>query len=233
MKKIILASALLAFSGSANAGTLFENYVPMLGIDYKWTKAKIKTDWNYLFAESFSGISLYASMKFMENFGAELGYDMTARKSKNRALNEGDMVGGCTVPVGVGSPYGFHTSLRFAGAHADLIGVLPVDSNLEVFVSLGLGKVKPTIFIQSLTGSNTDFDEAVTSVRGQHHRVNRIGIGANWAVTESLGFRAKVLWEGLPAIVLKDNVSVGVQPLTILQPWIKGYSIALGFFIKC
>ena len=232
MKKFILASTLLAIAGSANAGTLFENYVPMLGIDYKWTKAKLKTDWNYLFAESFPGISLYASMKLMENLAVELGYDMTARKGKSRGLNEGDMVGGQSVPVGVGVPYGFHTSLRFAGAHADLMGVLPVDSNLEVFVVLGVGKVKPTVFIQSLTGSTTSFDEAVTSVRGQHHRVNRLGMGANWAITESVGFRAKVLWEGIPAILLKDNVSTGVQPLTILQPWIKGYSVALGFFMK-
>jgi hypothetical protein len=234
MKKFIFASTLLVFSGTANAGTLFENYVPMLGIDYKWTKAKIKTDWNYMFAESFPGVSLYASMKFMENLGIELGYDMTARKGKDRGLSSGDMVAGSSVPVGVGSDYGFHTSLRFAGAHADLMGILPVDSNLEVFFSIGLGKVKPTIFIKRLgqTNNSAAFDEAVLSIRGQHHRVNRLGIGANWAITESVGFRAKVLWEGIPAILLKDNVSVGVQPLTVLQPWIKGYSMAFGFFMK-
>jgi hypothetical protein len=112
------------------------------------------------------------------------------------------------------------------------MGILPVDSNLEVFVSLGLAKVKPTIFVQSLTGSNTAFDQAVTGIRGNHHRVTRMGFGANWVITDSVGFREKVLWEGLPAILIKDEVAVGVNKLPNLKPWMNGYSVAIGFFMK-
>ena len=236
MKKVILASTILAMVGSANAESLFESYIPLIGIDYKWTRATIVNDWNHFFAESFPGVSIYGAMKFMENLGVELGYDMTARKGKNTAVRAGDSLGGLTLGNAVGNPSGYHTSLRFAGIHADLIGFLPIDANLELFFTLGVAKVKPTVFVQSLNLSPTDlsnaFNEAMISLRGQHHKVSRIGIGANWAISDSVGFRAKVLWEGMHTLMLKDNVSAGVNQVTVLKPWLKGYSIAFGFFMK-
>jgi hypothetical protein len=230
MKKLILLGIMAwTVSGSASAGTLFEKNVPFIGLDYKWTRAKLKTDWNNLFAESFPGISLYGYMKFTDYVGFEIGYDMTARKSKNRGVQAGEMVGGLTVPANVS---GYDSSLRFAGPYADLVAFLPMDANLELFFSIGLGRVKPTINVKSLTSSTTPFDAAMTSLRGQHQKISRVGIGGNWAITESVGMRVKILYEQFTRILVKDEVPAGVPPATVLHPWMKGYSLALGFFVK-
>ena len=228
MKRLIVAGAILAAAGSASAEAWFEDCRPVVGIDFKWAQIKNSGSWQGLFPESFPGASVYVGTKFMENFGAELGYDVTAKRGKDLSLVAGDTIGGATATV----PTGLRGNVRFAGPHLDLVGFWPLENCFEAFVSLGLGWVKPTVDVDWVGGATSAFKNNVTSVTGSGKTIARIGIGANWMATDTVGLRVKALYENTSKLSVVNNMPSGSQLLTNLKPWKNAYSLAIGAFLK-
>ncbi len=227
MKKLIVAGAILAAAGSASADTWFEDCKPVVGIDFKWAKIKNSGDWKGVFPESFPGASVYVGTKFMENFGAELGYDTTGKRGKQLSLNTGDTVGGATATV----PTGIRGNVRFAGPHLDLVGFWPLENCFEMFVSLGLGWVKPTVNVDHVGGASSNLANDLTSITGKGKTIGRVGIGVNWMATDCVGLRVKALYENTSKLRVQSN-AVSNAVLTNLKPWKDSYSLAVGAFLK-
>lgn len=228
MKKLVLLSALVAV-GSASA-SMFGDVCPVIGADFKWTKMKNSSDWDNEFAESFPGGTIYLGAKFSENFGAELGYSTTSKKSKDITLATGQNIGGISTPA-ANNGQTLTTKVRTNGAHLDLVGYLPIDNGFELFGALGLGFMNASIDIATNSAITGNFLTALTSMTGSHKVIPRIGIGANWMATEMVGLRAKLGWEGTNRLRIKDNKNYAGQTFSD-KPFKSSYSLALGAFVK-
>lgn len=231
MKKLIVAGAILAAAGSASADTWFEDCKPVIGVDFKWAQIKNTGDWKGVFPESFPGAEIYVGTKFMEDsnfgFGAELGYGATAKRGKQLSLNTGDTVGGAAATV----PTGIRGNVRFAGPYLDLVGFWPLENCFELFVSLGLGWVKPTVAVDWVGGATSNFKNDVTSVTGNGKTITRVGFGVNWMATDCIGLRAKALYENTGKLTVQSNTTSNAV-LTNLKPWKNSYSLSVGVFLK-
>jgi hypothetical protein len=229
MKKLIVASAILAAAGTASADGWFENCEPIVGLDFKWAQVRNTTNWKHIFTESYPGGTIYLATKFDKNIGAELGYDLTAKKGKQTSLNPGDIAGGAASPA----PAGLFAKAGFRGPYLDLIGVWPIneDDCTELFVSLGLGWVKPKVKINQVGGSSNTFIADITSVTGKTETITRLGIGGNWMASDFIGLRIKVLWENTSKLRVKhDTTKTAV--LTNFEPWRNSCALAIGAFVK-
>ena len=199
-KSLVIAGALLAFS-SANAEEMF----PYLGVDVSQTYMRARDAWNLVFPKTYPGASLYVGTRFHENFGLELGYDWSARRTKNFALANGSPFFGGTVT----SPNGLSgsTKIRRTGGYLDLLGTLPVADCVELLGTLGFGWVQAKIVtsFSTETAGATPTSSAISSVSGKGRGGLRLGFGAICMLTESVGVRAKINWSSTSTLRLKGN----------------------------
>ncbi|MEY3183039.1 MAG: OmpA-like transrane domain [Pseudomonadota bacterium] len=228
MKKLVIASAIFAAAGSASAQSWFEDCKPVVGVDFKWTKVKNSGTWPKVFPENLPGASVYVGTKFMENFGAELGYDSTTKRNRQRTSATNDRIGGAVVP----GPIVTRASVRFSGPHLDLVGFWPMENCVELFASLGIGWVKPKVTVNRLAGASSNFATDLTSISGDSKSIARIGVGANWMATDVIGLRVKALWEDTSRLKVKSNAAAANQVLTNFKPFKDSFSVAVGAFLK-
>ena len=201
-KSLIVAGALLATT-NANAEEMF----PYMGVDYTQTYMRAQGAWNLIFPKSYPGASVYVGTRFHENFGFELGYDWSARRTKDYVLPAGSSFFGGTVT----SPNGLRgsTKIRRTGGYLDLLGTLPVAECVELLGSIGFGWVQPKIVtsFSSGTAASSTTSSAISSVSGKGRGVFRLGFGGIFMVTESVGVRAKINWASTSTLRLKGNAA--------------------------
>jgi hypothetical protein len=219
VKSIVAATALAAASG-VNAD-LMADLCPVIGIDYYQVWMKGNNAYSRLTPKSYPGASIYVGTRFYENFGLELGYDWSTRKKHS-----------WTVPAGATAAAGNitgTTKIRRNGGHLDLVGFLPVADCFDVFGSIGYGWVQTKI--SNSASGNSAMSSAIASISSKGKSVLRLGIGANYMVTDFVGIRGKLGWETTSNIRLKGNAN-----FTNLGFSKKGFkdsgTLALGAFVK-
>ncbi|HXH54600.1 MAG TPA: outer membrane beta-barrel protein [Gammaproteobacteria bacterium] len=199
-KSLVMVGALLA----ANSATAEEMF-PYLGVDYTQTFMRARSDWNLIFPKSYPGASAYVGTRFHENFGVELGYDWSTRRTKDYLLPAGSSFfdGRVTSPNGLRGS----TKIRRTGGYLDLLGTLPVAECVELLGSLGFGWVQSKIVtsFNAETAGATSTRSAISSVSGKGRGVFRLGFGGIFMVTESVGVRAKINWASTSTLRLKGN----------------------------
>ncbi len=199
VKSLVIAGTLMA-TGSAVAE--LNDISPYIGVDYYQPWMRGKGDWNLVFPKTYPGATLYVGTKFHEFFGLELGYDWGSRKTKNWVLPAGSPFMGNTLTTTLSG----NTKIRRSGGHLDLVGFLPVAECLELTGSVGFGWVQPKITSSfSVTPGTTSNSSALASVSGKGRGVFRVGVGASYMVTEMVGVRAKVGWEGTSTLRVNGN----------------------------
>lgn len=168
----------MMFIGTAGADVSTAKFEPFVGIDYQqtWMTPSTKNDQQFL-PKSFPGANVYVGTKFMKSFGAEFGVDQSANKKKNWIDEK----------LGKGA-----TKLRRTSVHLDLLGFLPVNECFEVFANVGIGftKIRAKAKINYLNFTVIG-DEAKT----RNKPTLRLGLGALYMVTDTMGVRAKLGWE--------------------------------------
>ena len=192
MKSLVVVGAMLV-AGSAAAN--IDEVKPSIGVDFLQAYMKGQNSVTVsgrtvnvsdLVAKSYPGATVYLGAKFMENLGAEVGYDLSSNKKR-------------TTTVGTTS---FSARVKRTGWHLDLVGFLPMNDCSNLFASLGAGWVKAKMSdVSGTTGA------VVTSITASSKMktVWRLGVGANYMLTEMFGVRAKVGFEGTSA--LRNNVN--------------------------
>lgn len=200
---LVIGALTVAGTASADLGT-FNEISPVIGVDYYQAWMKGKGDWSRLSTKSFPGVSVYVGARFCDNLGIEIGYDTSSRKSRAWTLPAGTSFFGQTVPAGglTGS-----TKIRRSGGHIDLIGYLPICECWDLTGHVGFGWVQPKInmTVAVPASPNTSIGSALTSISGKSKGVFRLGVGLSYMVTECVGLRAKVGWEGTNSLRVKGN----------------------------
>jgi hypothetical protein len=200
-RNLVIACAFLS-AGSAIADT---DMFPYVGIDYTQTYMRAKNSWNLILPKDYPGASFYVGTRFHENFGLELGYDWSARKTKNFTLPNGSaFFGGRITSPGALSG---NTKIRRTGGYVDVLGAFPVAECVELLGSVGFGWVQPKIVTSFTTeaAGATPASSAISSVSGKGRGVFRLGIGGIFMVTEMVGVRAKINWASTSTIRVKGN----------------------------
>ncbi|MFM8454033.1 MAG: outer membrane beta-barrel protein [Gammaproteobacteria bacterium] len=188
-KSLVVAGA-LALTGVASAA--MEDMGLYLGADYKhnWMTSKsfIETNGTW-FAKSYPGASLYVGSRFHENFGVELGYDFSKKKSKALTFN----------PFAAGQNQ-IKSTASFRGPRLDLNAYMPMDNCFDLIGSIGFGLVKPTISFSNVNMTAANFDRNYADVSGKQKMVLRLGFGAQYMATENIGVRGMIRLENTSSL---------------------------------
>ncbi len=202
-KSLIVAAAAVVASGVASAEI---DMFPYLGVDYTQTYMRARNSWNLIYPRDYPGASFYVGTRFHENFGVELGYDWSARRTKNFALPSGtSFFGGVIGPNGLAGK----TKVSRTGGYLDILGTVPVAECIELLGTVGFGWVQPkveTSFSSEVAGATTT-SSAIASTSAKGRGVFRLGIGGIFMVTEMVGVRAKINWASTSTIRLKGNAA--------------------------
>jgi hypothetical protein len=201
MKSLVVVGAMLA-AGSSVA--MMDDIKPQIGIDYyqAWMKGTGRIVPNSVSnigvhgftPRTYPGGTVYVGTRFMEYWGAELGYDTSGKKS-NRASG----VATATNNTSIGA------KVQRSGVHLDLLGYLALNECSNVFASLGAGWVKAKLSHVSYTTIPNAPVAATTASKSK--TVFRLGVGANYMITEMIGARVKVGYETTSA--LRNTISIG------------------------
>lgn len=229
--KSLMVVGAMAAAGVANADWC-DCIQPVIGADYYQAWMKGKGSYNQVYPKSYPGATIYVATKFSECFGLELGYDWSARKSKNFTFGTGTSFFGNTI---TDSGVTGNTKLRRTGGHLDLVGFIPLCDCWELFGSLGYGWVqtKVTTTITSVGPSTTsaNLSSALLSVSGKGRSVFRVGVGALYMVTDCVGLRAKLGWESTSSLRVDGNTAF--NNLGFNNKAYKGSAtVAAGAFVK-
>jgi len=177
VKGVLVAGAVLAANGVS--ADMMSDINPIVGVDYYQAWMKGKNSFANSFPKSYPSATVYAGAKFLENFGAELGYNISARKKHDL------------------------TKVRRSGGYLDLVGYLPVMESVDLTASIGYGWIKTKI-------------EPSSVFHAKNKGVFRLGVGANYMVTDMIGLRGKVSWENTGALrvnstkAFKDTIALAI-----------------------
>jgi len=199
MKNIVTGAVVGAMLVAGSAVADMGDVKPYVGVDYyqAFMKAKNSVAQN-AFPKSYPGASVYAGVKFMENFGAELGADFSKNKSKTATIPAGTLPGTAAAATSV------KNEVKRNGGHLDLVGFWPLNDCFNLIGSLGAGMAKAKITATPNVGS--------FSVSSKNKTFARIGVGASYMLTDMFGLRAKLNWEGTSALKAKFNNGTEVKP---------------------
>jgi len=156
------------------------------GPEFKGTDGK-----SMISKDKLPGGSLQAGVRLTENFGAELGYAVFKNSVSNLVAGNG------SVKAKLKTPY------------ADVLGYLPVASNINLIGSLGLGRLNTKMNITRngvavpLTQAQKDAAKAKVGAR--------VGLGAEYLFDANLGARAMVRYQkGNKAVKSVQSMSLGL-----------------------
>lgn len=261
-KSLLVAGAMIGAS-TANAMVNFEEISPYAGADYEWSHMKgagssqisslerIESFSRY-YPKSYSGANIYLGGRWCD-WGIEVGYDVTGRKNKRqRVVDSGSEENAASAFRFFATPaFGsletgdtFSVRVKQTGWHVDFNGYLPLCDCWELIGTVGLGWVKPKL---SITGThlaaNVNTLTESLNVSTKYRGMFRLGAGAQYMVTECIGFRGLIRWKNTDKlrVNLRNAVPVSTRPAgsntarfthLSFRPFKDTFSVAIGAFVK-
>jgi len=221
MKKLVLVSALVA--ASAAGASWIDDCSPMVGADIKWLSMKTASAWNGIFPKNYIAGDVYAGVKFHENFGLDVGYTWTEKKSHDDVISAGVPIG----DVNGSATTNVTTKVELNGPYVDLMGYWPLTNCVDLFGSVGVGFYNLNLDIAPVSTSTTR-QAGLSAITGDDKAVMRVGLGIRGMLNNWFGVRGKVAWENTSRLRLKDNKGTGFNN----KPFKDAYSLAVGVFAK-
>jgi len=225
-RSFVLASA-LATAGSAGAAVM-DDFVPFIGVDYKQLWVRGNGDYRNAFPKTYPGGTIYVGSKFTDCFGAELGYSFSTRKKHDWTDPDFSSVSIASARV------------RFTSFHLDINGYIPLDNCWELIGSVGVASMKPKVNFSANTSAAAGLTAAqidgINSINGKSKAVFRVGVGAQYLVTEMVGIRAMVRWENTHRLTVSGNQNFGnfmtAGFINTTRPFKDAISLAVGLFVR-
>jgi len=122
--------------------------------------------------QSKAGAGVFVGSRLNENFGVEAGYSLLGkikivRKNGNEEANDA-------------------LTAKNRNIHADILGYLPINENVDVIGSIGVGQLKTTF-------KNKDIQKALKDSGAKMQKTGlRLGLGAQYKFDENIGARFMV-----------------------------------------
>jgi hypothetical protein len=194
---------------------------PYFGAEFQYQHLKGNHIWSDFMPADIPSWAIFFGNKYHKNFGIELGFYHTLKKSESSAvLTSFDGVpasGETTV----------HGQIRNKGFSIDWNIYYPMDPKFNIMLILGFVTNHPTI--QVITDGTTDLGIALNSVHGRNKTLFRPGVGAEY-FEKNWGLRGRIF--AVPTQKLTVNVdNVGQTFYTITSKAFKqSVVVACGVF---
>jgi len=231
IKNLVVTGALLS-TAAANADFM-SDINPYIGANYNHVWMKGNNVYGKLFPKSYPGATFYLGTRFHENFAVELGYDVARTKKHNWTQVAGTQFGNIVLPA---PSYTGTTKVSRQGGHLDLVGFAKVVENFDLFGSVGFGLVRTKIKFLNITGipalnNGVLALNSITAGNHKHKGVFRLGLGANYMLTDMVGLQAKVGWETSSNLRVKGDANF--MALALPKKGFKdSLTTAAGIFVK-
>lgn len=182
-----------------------ERFNIILGADVKLANLNSKWPWNQIFPQTYTGGSIYIGTRFYKYYGLEVGYDFLPRTTRNVSL----LRSGTFFNVPVPSDFGVTTQISVREWRADFNLYWPVqdDESFTLLAALGVGYFKTILNGNLRPNNNTIFNTVITGTKINPLYVWRFGLGFQSMLTNTLGIRALVRWEGTSKLTITGNAN--------------------------
>jgi hypothetical protein len=187
MKRLLIATALIAASSPAFAGDFFLK--PYVGADYDYVHVNYKdnidgTGLNGDDAanDTLHGFDLHAGVRVHKYLGFEGSYIWTADAKKDNVLGSG-----------------INTKVNVRGGTLDAMGYLPIDNKVELIGTVGISRLKANLNLSAFGASASG---------GEWETKGRIGGGAQYWLSDNINARALVRYQGADFSGIVDNAII-------------------------
>lgn len=202
LRRTICLSFLLASIsvGSVSAGTLLEslNFNPYIGWEYQYQHIKGNGPYSQFMPANFQNQAIFLGNKYHKNFGIEIGYYHTLKKSQGSAeLTQfwGIPANGSTFVMG---------QMRNQGFSFEWDVYYPLDKYFNLMGIIGIVTMHPNLEIY--TSPNTNLATALRTVYGKNKTILRLGIGGDYE-EKHWGARGRIFWDKTQNLYVNvDNV---------------------------
>jgi hypothetical protein len=187
---------LLLASCLAHAKTVLQTleFSPYIGVEYQYQHIKgTSPDWSRFMPSNFSNKGFFLGNKYHENFGIEIGYYHSLKKSQSSTLATkfgGVTASGTTLVI---------AQMRNKGFSIDWDIYYPLDSKFNIMAIVGFVTMHPKVEIY--TAGSTNLGAALRTVSGRNKAIFRLGAGAE-LVEKNWGARMKFLWDDTQKLYL-------------------------------
>jgi opacity protein-like surface antigen len=222
VKSLVLASTVLVVSNVQ--AEMMGDMKPYAGAEVKYSKVKGNNDWQNMLPKNQPGMGVFLGSKFHPNFGAELGYDWSWRKSKDYTQATGASLFGVAAS-------GVSTSSRvsISGPHIDLNGYLPIDQAFEVVGGVGVAYLRTKLQVTTATVGN--LGSALNSVQGKSRAALRLNAGVQYKVSDMVGVRLRALWENTKSLRIKHNSAANPAVVGTYKPFNNSFGGGLSAYV--
>ena len=152
---------------------------PYLGVEYQYQHSARAKIWRKFMPADFNVTSVFFGNKYHKNFGIELGYYHTLKKSQNSA----------TFADGLGHNVTVFGQMRNKGFSFDWNIYYPLDVNFNLMGIFGLATYHPMIQVVS---DRTALGQAFSRISGRNKTIFRPGVGVEY-FNKCWGARARIL----------------------------------------
>jgi len=212
VRLVIIKIILFILVGNANAAPM-DDTIPFVGADFEWVNMRGKNDWGQVLPKLNPGGNVYIGARFYKYIGLEFGYVGTGNLSKTTTFAPGSTF--FTTPVG-GTSVTYKLGVN--GWHLNVLGYLPVGNCTDLILSAGYATLK-TRLKQTIPFT--------MRLDGPHRGLARVGLGAQYQVTDFVGIRALAYWMQTSRLQI-TNVAFPISN----KPFHDAYSLAIGFFFN-
>lgn len=217
---------------------LWTDWTAFIGVDYTWNHVKKYRAWERVLPNSAPGWNMYVGGR-VEYVGAELGYDVSIKRSRDLFLVAGeDFLG---VQINRLTEGRVRHSLSLFGWYFDLKLYWPFWEDrleccgfhsIDLVGTLGYAVTKPRIHVTST--SILFRNEPPITLKARKKTALRAGIGFDAMLTDILGFRAMLRWSTLTNLRVQNNEDTRFFSHTIIhEKALKyKYAVSVGGFIN-
>lgn len=199
--RAVYLSALLTLAscGSAHATNIFQGleFKPYFGWEYQYEHIKGNSTWGAFIPANLSSQEFFVGTRYHPNFGLEIGYYHTLKKSVNsvRLSNFNSVVDntGDTLAIGEMSNEGFCFDWNV---------YFPLDPNFNIMGIIGLVTYHQNIEIY--TAGGTALASALSQVTPKNHTLLRLGVGLEYE-KKHWGARMRALWDQTQKLTVNLN----------------------------
>ncbi len=197
-----------ASAGTVYAEAMLESlqFNPYIGWEYQYSHIKGNGPYTQFMPANFQNQAIFLGNKYHKNFGIEIGYYHTLKKSQdsdNLSSFGGIQANGATVVIG---------QMRNQGFSFEWDVYYPLDPFFNLMGIIGLVTMHPNIEIQ--TSPNTNLAQALRTVYGKNKTILRLGIGGDYE-QKHWGARGRIFWDQTQSLYVNtDNVGAVFTTIT-------------------
>lgn len=217
----------------ANGG-FTQEVTPFVGADFEYSIIKANNDWRQIISRTYPGGNGFVGVRFSDYIGFELGYEWTGNKEKSHVYVPGEIFFALPSSVLVGTT--IHTKMHVNGWHVDLLGYIPLDHCIDLFLTAGVGTAKARISADAtFSGVLSPLNFAFASLDSRGRTFLRLGGGIQWMVTDMTGVRFLIRWRNTNRLSIRGNSALDtliVNNLISRQFYQDSVTAAAGVFFR-